>query len=114
MLAHPRFLSVLLSVGVWAGFGDPQLTRFVGLALEQNLDLAQASARVAQARAGLEAADAALMPSGSCPPTGANARGVAFLDQSTLRQGLAAELQVRQAEGALAQVRASVPALEMG
>jgi len=29
-------------------------------------------------------------------------------------KGLAAELQVRQAEGALAQVRASVPALEMG
>ena len=30
----------------WTGFGDPQLTRFVARALEQNLDLAQASARV--------------------------------------------------------------------
>jgi len=49
----------------WAGFGDPQLTRFVTLALEQNLDLAQASARVTQARAGLGAADAALLPSGN-------------------------------------------------
>jgi NodT family efflux transporter outer membrane factor (OMF) lipoprotein len=49
----------------WAGFGDPQLTRFVTLALEQNLDLAQASARVAQARAGLGAANAALLPSGA-------------------------------------------------
>lgn len=49
----------------WVGFGDPHLTRFVTLALEQNLDLAQASARVAQARAGLGAANAALLPSGS-------------------------------------------------
>lgn len=49
----------------WAGFNDPQLTRFVTLALKQNLDLAQASARVAQARAGLGTANAALLPSGS-------------------------------------------------
>ena len=49
----------------WTGFGDPQLTRFVALALEQNLDLAQAAARVAQARAGLGAANAALLPAGT-------------------------------------------------
>lgn len=49
----------------WTGFGDPKLTRFVSLALEQNLDLAQASARVLQARAGLGAANAALLPSGN-------------------------------------------------
>lgn len=49
----------------WAGFGDPELSRLVALALEQNLDLAQASARVTQARAGLGAANAALLPSGS-------------------------------------------------
>ncbi|MNF43910.1 Outer membrane protein OprM precursor [compost metagenome] len=49
----------------WAGFGDPQLTRLVTLALEQNLDLAQAAARVAQARAGLGAANAALLPAGN-------------------------------------------------
>lgn len=49
----------------WSAFGDPQLTRFVERALAQNLDLAQASARVSQARAGLGAADAALRPSGS-------------------------------------------------
>lgn len=48
----------------WSAFGDPQLTRFVARALEQNLDLAQAVARVAQARAGLGAADAALLPTG--------------------------------------------------
>ncbi|MBU2321740.1 MAG: TolC family protein, partial [Gammaproteobacteria bacterium] len=49
----------------WTGFDDPQLTRFVTLALEQNLDLSQAAARVAQARAGLGAANAALLPSGN-------------------------------------------------
>ena len=49
----------------WPGFGDPRLTRFVALALEQNLDLGQAFARVAQARAGLGAANAALLPSGN-------------------------------------------------
>lgn len=49
----------------WEGFGDPQLTRFVTLAQEQNLDLTQASARVLQARAGLGAANAALLPSGN-------------------------------------------------
>lgn len=49
----------------WTGFGDPQLTRLVTLALEQNLDLAQAAARVAQSRAGLGAASATLLPSGA-------------------------------------------------
>ncbi len=49
----------------WNGFSDPQLTRFVLLALEQNLDIAQASARIAQARSGLGAARAALLPSGN-------------------------------------------------
>lgn len=49
----------------WTGFGDPQLTRYVSIALDQNLDVAQASARVTQARAGLGAANAALLPSGN-------------------------------------------------
>ena len=49
----------------WTGFGDPQLARLVELALKQNLDLVQASARVAQARAGLDATNAALLPSGN-------------------------------------------------
>src|SRR4029453_9039995 len=47
----------------WAGFDDPLLTRFISLALEQNLDIAQAGARVAQSRASLRLADAALLPS---------------------------------------------------
>ncbi len=49
----------------WAGFDDPLLTRFISLALEQNLDIAQAAARVAQSRASLRQADAALLPSAS-------------------------------------------------
>lgn len=192
----------------WTGFGDPQLTRFVTLAQEQNLDLAQASARVAQARAGLGAANAALLPSGNvtgqaaraylsvenplgrilnstpgfdrygndyevnvgasweldlfgglrrgreaalaeyqASEAGAAATQLAVAAQtadiyisirglqtrlgvaqrqvqtqqellSTIKllygKGLAADLQVRQAEGALAQVQASVPELEAG
>ncbi|GLQ91980.1 efflux transporter outer membrane subunit [Dyella acidisoli] len=192
----------------WTGFGDPQLTRYVTLALEQNLDLAQASARVAQARAGLGAANAALLPAGNISGQAARVyqsvqtplgqvlnatpgfdrygndyevnfnasweldafgglrrgRQAALADYQaseagvvatrlavaaqtadiyiTIRglqarlnvarkqvrtqqdllatikllygKGLAAELQVRQAEGALAQVQASVPVLEAG
>lgn len=52
-------------VAWWTGFGDAQLARYVEHALKQNLDLAQASARMAQARAGLGAANAALLPSGN-------------------------------------------------
>ncbi|VXC57428.1 RND transporter [Pseudomonas sp. 8Z] len=57
----------------WVGFGDPQLTRLVTLALEQNLDLEQAAARIEQARAGLGAANAALLPSGSISGQGGRA-----------------------------------------
>ena len=49
----------------WTAFGDPRLTRLVTVALAQNLDLAQAQARVSQARAAIGAADAALLPSAS-------------------------------------------------
>lgn len=114
MLAHPRSLALLLSVGVltgcavgpdyrrpeialsptflglqgvdqrqarreagltvwWAAFDDPLLTRFVSLALEQNLDIAQAAARVAQARASLRYADAALLPAGNASVNAARA-----------------------------------------
>jgi NodT family efflux transporter outer membrane factor (OMF) lipoprotein len=58
----------------WAGFGDPILAELVGKALDQNLDIAQATARVRQARAGLHAADAALLPSGNVSGSAAAAR----------------------------------------
>jgi NodT family efflux transporter outer membrane factor (OMF) lipoprotein len=57
----------------WAGFEDPLLTHFVSLAVEQNLDIAQAAARVAQARASLRLADAALLPAGNVSAHGARA-----------------------------------------
>lgn len=57
----------------WEGFADPVLSRLVTTALQQNLDLAQAAARVEQARAGLGAANAALLPSASVAGTAAKA-----------------------------------------
>ncbi|RRZ89341.1 efflux transporter outer membrane subunit [Erwinia sp. 198] len=47
----------------WEGFNDPLLSKLVTDALAQNLDLAQATARITQSGAGLEAATAALLPS---------------------------------------------------
>ncbi|MNB83984.1 Outer membrane protein OprM precursor [compost metagenome] len=49
----------------WDGFGDPLLSKLVTDALAQNLDLAQATARMTQSRAGLGVATAALLPSGN-------------------------------------------------
>lgn len=49
----------------WEGFNDPLLTHFVSLAFDQNLDLAQAAARINQARSGLRMTNAALLPSGN-------------------------------------------------
>lgn len=49
----------------WEGFNDPLLTRFVTIAFNQNLDLAQAAARISQARSGLNMTNVALLPSGT-------------------------------------------------
>lgn len=49
----------------WDGFNDPGLTSFVSMALDQNLSIEQALARVTQVRAGLGAANAAMLPTGS-------------------------------------------------
>lgn len=57
----------------WAGFDDALLTRIVSLALDQNLDIAQASARVAQSRASLRYAEAALLPAGNVSVNAARA-----------------------------------------
>lgn len=57
----------------WAAFNDPLLTRFVALALEQNLDIAQTAARVAQSRAALRYADAALLPAANASISAARA-----------------------------------------
>ncbi|MDQ7912119.1 efflux transporter outer membrane subunit [Pseudomonas sp. 102515] len=50
--------------GWWDRFHDPLLSRLVEQALAQNLDLVQADARITQARAGVTAANAALLPAG--------------------------------------------------
>lgn len=46
----------------WTAFNDPALTRIVERAAAQNLDLAQAEARLIQSRASARAAGAALLP----------------------------------------------------
>lgn len=51
-------------VNWWRSFDDPLLASLVERALDQNLDLQQASARVVQARAALRHAKADLLPSG--------------------------------------------------
>lgn len=49
----------------WTGFHDPELTRIVKRALDQNLDLAAAMTRVQQARAAAQGAGAQRLPSGN-------------------------------------------------
>lgn len=46
----------------WSGFGDPELDALVSDALAQNLDIAEAAARVEQARAQARIARSALLP----------------------------------------------------
>ena len=48
----------------WRGFDDAQLDRVIAQVTAQNLDLAQATARVAHSRAAAQAAGAALLPRG--------------------------------------------------
>jgi len=49
----------------WTGFRDPELTRIVKRALDENLDLAAAMTRVQQARAAAQGAGARRLPSGN-------------------------------------------------
>ncbi len=55
--------SAALDRAWWDGFGDPVLSRLVGEALARNLDLRQAAARAAEARALARAQQGPLMPS---------------------------------------------------
>jgi len=58
----------------WSRFGDPVLATLVGDALAQNLDIAQAVARVSQARAALSGTRAAMLPSASVSAQATTAR----------------------------------------
>jgi outer membrane protein TolC len=53
----------------WTGFDDPMLVTVVQRALDQNLDLAAAFARVRQARAAAAAAGAQLLPTADLAAT---------------------------------------------
>ncbi|MBY0467941.1 MAG: efflux transporter outer membrane subunit [Burkholderiaceae bacterium] len=55
----------------WKTFDDPLLAQLVTAALEQNLDIAQAAARVSQAKAGVAGAEGALLPMGAVSASGA-------------------------------------------
>ncbi len=57
----------------WRAFGDPMLDKVIDQALAENLDLAQAVARVGQARAAADIARAALLPSGAFDASAATA-----------------------------------------
>jgi NodT family efflux transporter outer membrane factor (OMF) lipoprotein len=57
----------------WDGFQDPLLSDLVKRALQNNLDIAQAAARLTQARASLRTANAALLPSGQVTGSAAHA-----------------------------------------
>jgi NodT family efflux transporter outer membrane factor (OMF) lipoprotein len=112
----------------WAGFDDPELTRIVKRALDQNLDLAESLTRVEQARAAAREAGAQLKPSGSLTaqsdsfrqsldsPTGRYAGAFPGYDrnQSYLDLGLVATWEVdlfgglrRGAEAASAEAQAA-------
>jgi NodT family efflux transporter outer membrane factor (OMF) lipoprotein len=78
----------------WLHFDDPELTRLVELGLAQNLDLAAAGERVAQARAVARQAGAALLPT---------------LDA---RAGIAAERQ--SLESPLGKIASSSPGYQRG
>jgi NodT family efflux transporter outer membrane factor (OMF) lipoprotein len=58
----------------WAQFKDPELSRVVERALDENLDIAQAKARVLQSRAAARAEAANLWPRGEANASAANDR----------------------------------------
>lgn len=112
----------------WEGFDDPELTRIVRRALDQNLDLAAALARVEQARAAARGSGAALLPSFDLSaqasrqrqslesPTGAIGRNLPGYDrnQSLYDAGVAASWEIdlfgglqRAAEAATAEAQAA-------
>jgi NodT family efflux transporter outer membrane factor (OMF) lipoprotein len=58
----------------WAQFKDPEMSRVIARALDQNLDIAQARARVLRSRAAARAAQAELWPKGDATASAANER----------------------------------------
>lgn len=112
----------------WVGFNDPELTRIVQRALDQNIDLTAALARVQQARASAREAGAQFLPTGDATgqaarthqsresPVGEIARNLPTynLDQSLYDVGVSASWEIdlfgglrRGAEAAAAEAEAA-------
>jgi len=72
----------------WPGFNDPMLTELVAEAQANNLDVAQALSRVMQAKAGLGAATASLLPSGAIQASGGHVRTSEVASTGALMHGL--------------------------
>src|SRR5882724_591517 len=85
----------------WEGFGDPELTRIIQRAIDQNLDLAASLTRVEQARAAAKEAGARLKPSGA-----------AYAQSSSFRQSL--ESQVGRVAGGLPSFTRNQSYLDLG
>jgi NodT family efflux transporter outer membrane factor (OMF) lipoprotein len=72
----------------WRAFDDPMLDKVVNQALAENLDLAQAVARVRQARAAAGIARAALLPSGELNASAATAHQSVETPDGRIQQAL--------------------------
>jgi NodT family efflux transporter outer membrane factor (OMF) lipoprotein len=83
----------------WDGFNDPLLTRLIIEAQARNLDVAQALARVRQSKAGLNAATAALLPSGSVQVSAGHARASQDMPLGALGKAQGADRDFESYEG---------------
>lgn len=75
--AAPRSVPLWPASDWWQGFGDPQLTTLIAQAQENNLDIAQAAARLRQADARVHQSGAALLPNLSFNPNAESLYGQA-------------------------------------
>ena len=83
----------------WHGFGDPVLDRLVADALAANLDLAQARARLREARARRGVAGAALAPSVDASLSGSRSRSSASGVAAGMSPGMSAHMPGRMPAG---------------
>jgi NodT family efflux transporter outer membrane factor (OMF) lipoprotein len=77
----------------WQGFGDPALTAMVERALQNNIDIAIAGARIREARAQESIARAALLPTLDAVGTGAESRSVNPFGQPVVQTAAQPQIQ---------------------
>ena len=75
-----------VNIDWWRRFNDPVLTQLVETALANNTDIAQATARVDEARYGYQAAEGALWPSLSLSAGGAYQRSISQVTGRPVRE----------------------------